>query len=116
MRVTIHTPSLLVEEYELGDQFRNNNDGVILGAVRRKRPASSVREDGDPVVFSRGGDAFDEAAEQFAEAKEAFEAAKERAKAAAIAACDAGTLSEHAAAQQLGVDRLTIRNWRGKGR
>jgi hypothetical protein len=117
VRVTVHTAGVLVEEYDVPDKLSGAADADILAAVRRKRPTTSHREDvGDPIVYSRGGDAVDEAAAAFVAAREAFDVAKERAKAAATAAADADEKSEHELGRLFGVDRLTIRSWRGKGR
>lgn len=98
------------------DNLSAAEDDAILASVRRRQPLESVREDGDPVVFSRGADALEEAAARFVAAREAFEAAQVDARAAAVAAADAGEMSEHALARLLGVERMTIRAWRGKGR
>lgn len=39
---------------------------------------------------------------------------REEVRAAVVLACDDGSISEAAAARLAGVDRMTIRSWRGK--
>ncbi len=39
---------------------------------------------------------------------------REEVRAAVVLACDDGSLTEGAAARVIGVDRMTIRAWRGK--
>lgn len=115
MRVTIHTPGVLVEEYDVADRLAAAADEAILAAIRRKSPVSSVQEDGDAVVWSRGADAVEEAAARLAATREAFETAKKHAQ--KYLRSDVGYVhSERQLAQMFGVDRLTIRAWRGKGR
>lgn len=115
MKVTVHTPGVKVDEYDVAERFFYEPDDVIITAVQRKKPgATSFEVTGDPAVYSRGGDPIKEAAQRFTSAQEALKKAK--ADAAALLGGDDVGVSERELGRMFGVDRLTIRSWRGKGR
>lgn len=79
-------------------------------AIRAARDyAAAVARGADP------GGTVSEAARELAAAREALKMAMARARGVALAALESGAF-EKSIAEQLGVDRMTIRNWQGKRR
>jgi len=69
-------------------------------------------------AVARGADPegpVSEAARELAAAREALRMAMARARGVALAALESGAF-EKSIAEQLGVDRMTVRNWQGKRR
>lgn len=117
MRVTIHTDGRWVEEYDVADEMVTEPDVAILEAINGREPASSEFEVvGDPVVVSRGCDTLGGVAGRFVLAQQAFKKARGEAAAMVDGLGDDPGISERELSSMFGVDRLTIRSWRGKGR
>ncbi|ORA24879.1 hypothetical protein [Mycobacterium aquaticum] len=113
MRITTNRTEVVVEVYELPDEMRTGTDAELLAEADKRVPIEGRREpQGDWVVVDRGEDDIELAAAAYREAKAAVERAEARAKALVVA--DDGTRSEAKLASLLGVDRMTIRRWRGK--
>lgn len=113
MKVTRLTPSNLIETYEV-DLPAAATDAEVLAATEELAPVASHRELGGlPSITWREHDGLDAVAAELAASKAAFERATEQAKAAIEAAAAEG-MGERAIADKFGVDRTTIRRWRGK--
>lgn len=113
MKVTKVTPSSLVEVYEV-DLPAAATDAEVLAATDGLAPVESTRQpNGEPFVSWRELGTLDDVAAELAATKAAYERATEQAK-AAIEGAAADGLSERQIAEKLGVDRITIRRWRGK--
>lgn len=111
MRIEIATPETLVEVYEV-DKPITASDADLLEAVVALAPASAERRrQGEPFVLSRELEDLEAIADALAAGRQAIEAARE------FVSSDASDgVSEHELARKFGVDRQTIRRWRGKGR
>lgn len=112
MKVTKVTPLAEVELYEV-DLPVTASDAEVLAAVESLAPIESKRQANGPAFISwRELGSLDDVAAELAATRAAYERATEQAK----AALDdyAGEMSERELARKLGVDRITIRRWRGK--
>lgn len=117
MRVVLHTPQVFVEEVELPDLLAGKSDDDLLTSAMRRRRVKQYQLDTGPVfVYSRGAADLETAAKRVSTAKAAATAAVEEARALAVAAMDAGLASERSVAELFGIDRNTVRAWRGKPR
>lgn len=129
MRFVIHTPRTHVAEWDItglpGDVPDTDVVAIVTaekGApgtppdVRAKRLSASTVDAGPPFVFARGSDDLEVAGQRIRAARAAEEAALEAGRAVAVAAMDAGQASERQVAAAFGVDRNTVRSWRGKPR
>ena len=113
MKVTKVTPSSLVEVYDV-DLPPTATDAEVLAATEALAPLESTRQAAGAAFISwHELGTLDEVAEELAATKAAYERATEQAK-AAIAGEAADWVSERELARKLGVDRITIRRWRGK--
>lgn len=114
MRITTERTELIVETFELPDELRSATDAELLAEAEKRVPVEGRREPrADAVVVDRGEDDIELAAAEYVAAKAAAERAEARAKALLETAAARGH-SEHQLAAMLGVDRMTIRRWRGK--
>lgn len=125
MRFVIHTPRTHVAEFDVtglpGDTPDEDVLAVVAGdskpdGVRAKRLSATTVDAGPAFVFARGADDLEVAGQRIRAARAAEEAAVEAGRAVAVAAMDAGQASERQVAAAFGVDRNTIRSWRGKVR
>lgn len=116
MKFVIHRPFITADEYDLPLYPDAPDDAVIAASAGALPAKTEVIETGAAFVYMRGTDDVDEAGRRLAEARAAMVRAMEEARVAAVAEIDAGLISERAAADKLGVDRNTVRGWRGKGR
>lgn len=125
MRFVIHTPRTHVGEYEVTGLPADAPDATVLGiisgetsidGVRAKRLSASTVDAGPAFVFARGADDLEVAGQRIRAARAAEEAAIEAGRAVAVAKMDAGQASERQVAAAFGVDRNTVRSWRGKAR
>lgn len=115
MRITTERTERVVEVYEVPSDLRAASDAELLADVERRVPVEGRREPaGVAVVIDRGEDDIELAAAAFRDAKAAAKRAEERAKTLVIATADDKSRSEAELAAMLGVDRMTIRRWRGK--
>ena len=113
MRATVVTPSSLVEVYDV-DLPATATDAEVLAATVPIAPIESARHPAGEVFISwREHAGLDGIAAELTSARAAYERATEQAK-AALEDAAAGGLSESQLADKLGVDRTTIRRWRGK--
>ena len=113
MKVTKVTPSSLVELYDV-DLPPSATDAEVLAATETLAPLESTRQAAGPAFISwRELGGLEEVAEELAATRAAYERATEQAKAKLEEAAAAG-MSERQIAAKLGVDRITIRRWRGK--
>lgn len=126
MRFVIHTPRTHVAEYDVTGLPSDVPDDDVLAivagdadkpeGVRAKRLSASTVDAGPAFVFARGADDLEVAGQRIRAARATTEAAIEAGRAVAVAAMDAGQASERQVAAAFGVDRNTIRSWRGKAR
>ena len=114
MKFVIHQPRIEVREYDLPMLPEATDQQVLAQAATAAPESVSVVDAGSAFVHLRGGDEVERAGQMLADARAAEDAAMAAAKQVALAALDAGTKSERALAATLGVDRNTIRAWRGK--
>jgi hypothetical protein len=115
MRITTHRTERVVEVYELPDELRSGTDAELLAEAEKRVPLEGRREaQEDWVDVDRGEDDIELAAAAYREAKAAVERAEARAKALVVETAGDRSRSEHQLASMLGVDRMTIRRWRGK--
>lgn len=113
MKVTKVTPFNLVETYEV-DLPATADDAEVLAATEALAPLESSRSGcGEPLISWREHGSLDAVAAELAATKAAYERATEQAK-AALDEYAAEGMSERELARKLGVDRITIRRWRGK--
>lgn len=111
MRIEIATPETLVEVYEVDNPI-TASDAELLSAVAPLAPASAERRrNGEPFVLSRELEDLEAIADAMAAGRQAMDAAREF-----VCSERSDGVSEHELARKLGVDRQTIRRWRGKGR
>ncbi|WP_431231470.1 hypothetical protein ACQ856_18080 [Mycolicibacterium psychrotolerans] len=125
MRFTIHTPKTHVAEWDVAGLPSEAPDSLVLAAldpdtkpdgVRAKRLSATTIDAGPAFVFARGVDDLELAGQRIRAAREVELQALEAGQAVALAMLDAGTASERQVAAALGVDRNTVRSWRGKAR
>lgn len=111
MRIEVATSETLVEVYDV-DLPITASDAELLEAVEHCAPESAERRrQGEPFVLSRELEDLEAIADACAAGRQAIEAAK------AFACSPASDgVSEAELARKFGVDRQTIRRWRGKGR
>ncbi|WP_319455144.1 MULTISPECIES: hypothetical protein [unclassified Mycobacterium] len=115
MKITTERTERVVEVYEVPDELRAGTDAVLLAEADRRVPVEGRREPvGEWVIVDRGEDDIELAAAAFRDAKAAAKRAEDRAKALVVATAEDRTRSEAELASMLGVDRMTIRRWRGK--
>lgn len=122
MKVTVHTPRIYIEEWDIPSFVGDETDGAILAAVRgqkrgvqARRLSNSIHDTDRAFVYSRGETDLASAGRRLADARAAADAAMTDARAVAEAAFAAG-ISERQVAAEVGVDRNTVRGWRGKTR
>ncbi|MCT7373383.1 hypothetical protein [Mycolicibacterium llatzerense] len=112
MRIRTRRTELVIEVYELPDELRTASDAELLAEADTRVPIEGRREPhGDWVVTDRGEDDIERAAAAYRDAKAAVDRAEERIKPLVQAE---GGRSEQKLADLVGVDRQTIRRWRGK--
>ena len=119
MRITTQRTELLTEVYELPDELRTGTDADLLAEAERRVPVEGRRElQDDWVVVDRGQDDIEAAAAAYRGIAAEAKRAEERVKALVLAVpddrSDPNYRSEHKLAVMLGIDRTTIRRWRGK--
>ncbi|QEA10803.1 hypothetical protein [Mycobacterium phage Weirdo19] len=115
MRITTERTELVVEVFEVPDELRSATDAELLAVAEHRAPVEGRRQVvGDRVVVDRGEDDIELAAAAYREARAAVERAEARAKALVVETAGEGTRSEAELAKLLGVDRMTVRRWRGK--
>lgn len=115
MRITTHRTVRVVEVYELPDELRAGTDAELLAEAEKRVPIEGRREaQADWVVDDRGEDDIELAAAAYRAAKADVERAEARAKALVVETAGDRSRSEHQLASMLGIDRMTIRRWRGK--
>jgi hypothetical protein len=122
VNVVIHTPRLLVEEWDIPLLAPGAADRAILATVRGQELGVAARrlsqvtlDTGPPYVHSRGPGELSAAGRRIAEARAAERAAIDEALAIAAREIGAGA-SERQVAAELGIDRNTLRSWLGKPR
>ncbi|ABW88435.1 HTH DNA binding protein [Mycobacterium phage Evanesce] len=124
MRFIVHTPKTNAATWDITGLPDDAPDDQVLAVIAGDRPAgvrakrvSSTTEDSGPAfVFARGADDLELAGAAIRAARAAELSALEAGKAIAIARMDAGLSSERQVAAAFGVDRNTVRAWRGKAR
>ncbi len=115
MRITTERTELVIEVYELPDQFRSASDAELLANAEQRVPVEGRREPrGEVVIVDRGEDDIELAAAAYRDARAAVERAEARAKALVVETAGDRSRSEAELAKMLGVDRMTVRRWRGK--
>ncbi|GJJ24177.1 hypothetical protein [Mycolicibacterium mageritense] len=115
MKITTERTELVVEVYEVPDELRRATDAELLAEVENRVPVEGRREpQGEPVIVDRGEDDIELAAAAYRDAKAAVARAEDRAKSLVVESAGDRTYSEQQLASMLGVDRMTIRRWRGK--
>jgi hypothetical protein len=115
MRITTERTETVVEVYDIPDELRGAADAELLAEAERRVPVEGRREPaGEAVVVDRGEDDIELAAAAFRNAKAAEARAEARAKALVVATAEDKSRSEHELGRLFGVDRMTIRRWRGK--
>jgi len=122
MRIVTHTPRIYVEEWEVKGLPATATDAEVLAILRGEVRGSvafiqskSVVDTGPAFVFARGQSDLEQAGRRIAEARANEAAALDEARTLAKEAFDGGA-SEREVATLLGVDRNTVRAWRGKAR
>lgn len=120
MIVEIHTPQVVAETWDIPFLLTTDSDEAILNAaaagVDGARKVGESTTTGRRFVYSRRNDAdLTTAGQQIADSRAAADRAMENARRAAVRALGAG-MSEREVARQLGLDRNTVRGWRGKQR
>jgi hypothetical protein len=116
MKVTKVTPSELVEVYSV-DLPAIASDAEVIAATETLAPLESTRQEaGEPFISWREHGSLDAVAAELVLARAAFDRATEQAKSAIEGASeeDLGGQGERVLADKFGVDRTTIRRWRGK--
>lgn len=108
MKIEIATPETLVERYDV-DKPITASDAELLESAAPLAPTSAERRHGKPFVLSRDFEGLEMLAEALAFGRQAEESAK-----AFVLTPESYAVSEYELAQRLGVDRSTIRRWRGK--
>ena len=113
MKVTKVTPLAEVELYEV-DLPVTAPDAEVLAATEALVPIESKRQANGPAFISwRELTSLEDVAAELAATRAAYERATEQAK-AALDEYAAEGMGERELARKLGVDRMTIRRWRGK--
>lgn len=111
MRIEIATPETLVEVYDV-DAPTGASDAYLLAACRPLAPVSAERRpQGEPFVLSRRLEELEAIADALTAGRQALDAARDF-----VCSDTSDGISEHELARKFGVDRQTIRRWRGKGR
>lgn len=120
MKVTIHTRRVREELWNIPAAGPDIADEEILAVVAgQRRGQTAWRLDiqefdiADPYVFSRGETDLESIGRRLAEARAAVDRVMEEAKAATLPRLEERSISERKAAADLGVDRNTVRAWRG---
>lgn len=114
MKITTERVERIREEFELPDHFAGASDEELLANTGSRMPIAAMSTAvGEPVLVDRGDLDFETAAKAYRAATEAAERAEERAKGLLEQAAAAGR-NEYELANLLGVNRSTIRRWRGK--
>jgi len=120
MRVTTHTPRVLVETYIVPDGYAGEADEALLRMIRADAAGrlvdSQIVTTGRQRVSSRSGTGIAELGGRLAEARAVVDQVLAETREAAVALIDSGAMSERAVAEALGVNRTTVRDWRGVGR
>lgn len=119
MRIVLHTPRVFVEEVDVPDLAADAPDVEVLAeaqGTRARRLSASTCDTGSTFIFARGEDDVAAVGRRYQEARAAEEAALDAGRALAIAAMDEGRASEREVAVKFGIDRNTVRTWRGKPR
>lgn len=111
MRIELATPETLVEVYDVDLPITASDAEVIAAAGPLAPERAERRRQGEPFVLSRELEDLEAIAGALAAGRQAIEAAREFVLSAA-----SDGVSEHELARKFGVDRQTIRRWRGKGR
>lgn len=117
MRVVLHTPRVYVEEVWVPCAV-DASDAELMAAARTVGTgiAKSIVDTGSTFVYSRGEDDLAAAGRRIADTKAEAEAAMAQARLLAVRLLDAELVSEREATAKLGLDRGTVRGWRGKAR
>lgn len=111
MRIEIATPETLVEVYEV-DLPSTSSDDELLEAAAPMAPASAERRrQGEPFVLSRELEDLEAIAAAMSLGRQAEQAAR-----AFVLTPESELVGERVLSDKFGVDRETIRRWRGKGR
>lgn len=109
MRVEIATPETLVEVYDV-DAPTGASDAYVLAACRPLAPVSAERRSaGGPFVLSRRLEELEAIADAMTAGRQAEAAAREY-----VLTPESEAVGERVLAEKFGVDRQTIRRWRGK--
>jgi hypothetical protein len=115
MRITTDRTERVVEVYELPTSCARAPTPSSWPRPRNgRRSRGGARPKEDWVVVDRDEDYIEIAAAAYRDAKAAVERAEARAKALVVEESATRDRSEHQLAALLGVDRITIRRWRGK--
>ena len=130
MRYVIHTPRTQITEWEVIGLPDDASDVDVFAAIENRaelpdgvsvKRVSTGTVAAEPFVYARvvvpsGEDELELAGKRIRAARVTQDEAVEAAWAVAAAALDAGTASERQVAAAMGVDRNTLRSWRGKAR
>lgn len=120
MKVTLHTPQVLVEVVEVPDDYAGQPDDTVIARARRSRGANRISaetfDDGETFIVDRGSSDLEAIAERLRATKAANDAALATAARFAVDEIGAGRASERSIAERFGVDRNTVRAWLGKPR
>lgn len=121
MRITVHTPRMHVEEWDLPTLRPGDTDAtalaIVAGMPGRADPAHRLAEyevaNGEPYVHSRADDDLEVVGRRLATARTVEQTALDEARLVALRRLADG-VSEREVAAALGVDRSLVRTWRGK--
>jgi hypothetical protein len=123
MKVTIHTPRVFAEEWDIPGLPGDTTDAGILaivaggpGGPAARRTDATVVDTGSPFVYARGEADFEAMARKWTESRAATARAEDEVREWMLRELELGLTSERAVATALGVDRNTVRGWRGKAR
>lgn len=116
MKVVVHTPQVAVCEFEVPWTADDYDDADLLERVRADGRVvdSSTIATGASYVYLRGEDDLVTAGRRIAAARDDATAAMDQARRIAVESLDLGIVSEREVATKLGIDRNTVRGWRGK--
>jgi hypothetical protein len=111
VRIEIATSETLVEVYDLDVPITASDRDLLDAAATIAPVRADRRRNGEPFVLSRELVEVEAIADAMALGRQAEESAK-----AFVLTPESEAISEYDLAEKFGVDRSTIRRWRGKGR
>lgn len=119
MKFTIRIPSAMEQDWDIPGLPADTPDSDLLAAAQNTpeaRGGGRYVETGPAFVYSRGEADFEAMARRWAEARADTARTEDEVKAFMLAELEADRTSERKVADALGVDRNTVRGWRGKAR